>query len=53
MRRNVCFFRYHRRSSTETTPFRFKTVFSGRLQIRQIDNQFKELTIQIAGEQTI
>jgi len=39
---------YHRRSLAETTVFGFKTVFGGRPQSRQIDNQFKELLLKSA-----
>ncbi len=39
---------YHRRSLSETTVFRFKTIFGDRLQSRQIDNQFKELMLKSA-----
>jgi len=39
---------YHRRSLAETQVIRFKTIFGDRLQIRQMDNQFKELTLKSA-----
>jgi len=39
---------YHRQSLAETTVFRFKTIFGDRLLTRQIDNQFKELTLKSA-----
>ena len=39
---------YHRRSPAETQAFRFKTIFGDRPRTRQIDNQFKELTLKIA-----
>jgi len=39
---------YHRRSLSETTVFRFKTIFGDRLQTRHVDNQFKELFLKCA-----
>jgi hypothetical protein len=39
---------YHRRSLAETQIFRFKTIFGGRVQTRQVDNQFKELLLKSA-----
>ena len=41
--------RYHRRSLSETGFFRFKTIFSDKLQSRQIDNQFSEMIIKCAA----
>jgi len=40
---------YHRRSLAETEVFRFKTIFSDKLQSRQIDNQFQEMFIKCAA----
>lgn len=39
---------YHRRSLSETAIFRFKTIFSDKLQSRNIDNQFSEMIIKCA-----
>lgn len=39
---------YHRRSLAETGVFRFKTVFSDKLQSREIENQFSEMIIKCA-----
>lgn len=38
--------KYHRRSLAETTMFRLKTIFGGKLSSRQFDNQAVELFIQ-------
>ncbi len=40
---------YHRRSLSETGVFRFKTIFSDRLQSREIENQFSEMIIKCAA----
>lgn len=40
---------YHRRSLAETTMFRFKTIFGGKLCSRSFDNQAVELFIQCAA----
>ena len=37
---------YHRRSIAETTMFRFKTAFGGRLSSRRMDRQASELKVQ-------
>jgi len=37
---------YHRRSLSETAMFRFKTIFSDKLQSRKIDNQFNEMFLK-------
>ena len=37
---------YHRRSLAETTMFRFKTAFGGKVSSRKIDRQVNELTVQ-------
>ena len=39
---------YHRRSLSETTMFRFKVLFGGKLRRRSFDNQAVELFIQCA-----
>ncbi|NJN49267.1 MAG: IS5 family transposase [Alkalinema sp. RL_2_19] len=39
---------YHRRSLAETTMFRFKTIFGGKLRSRKFDNQAAELLLQCA-----
>jgi hypothetical protein len=39
---------YHRRSLAETGVFRFKTIFSDKLQSRKQDNQFQEIIIKCA-----
>lgn len=39
---------YHRRSLAETGVFRFKTIFSDKLQSRTQDNQFQEMIIKCA-----
>jgi len=39
---------YHRRSLSETAIFRFKTIFSDKLQSREIENQFSEMIIKCA-----
>lgn len=39
---------YHRRSLAETAVFRFKTIFTDKLQSREIDNQFSEMIIKCA-----
>jgi hypothetical protein len=40
---------YHRRSLSETTMFRFKTIFGGSLSARKFDNQAVELFIKCAA----
>lgn len=40
---------YHRRSLAETGVFRFKTIFSDKLQSREIENQFSEMIIKCAA----
>lgn len=40
---------YHRRSLSETTMFRFKTIFGGNLSSRKFDNQAVELFIECAA----
>lgn len=40
---------YHRRSISETTMFRFKVIFGGKLRSRQFDNQAVELFLQCAA----
>ncbi len=40
---------YHRRSLSETGVFRFKTIFTDKLQSRQIENQFSEIIIKCAA----
>ncbi len=40
---------YHRRSLAETTMFRLKTIFGGRLRRRTFDNQAVELFLQCAA----
>jgi hypothetical protein len=40
---------YHRRSLSETGVFRFKTIFSDKLQSRRIENQFQEMFIKCAA----
>lgn len=40
---------YHRRSLAETTMFRFKTIFGGKLSARSFDNQAVELFIKCAA----
>lgn len=40
---------YHRRSLSETTMFRLKTIFGGRLRRRSFDNQAVELFLQCAA----
>ena len=40
---------YHRRSLAETTMFRFKTIFGGKLRSRKFDNQAVELLLQCAA----
>lgn len=37
---------YHQRSLVETTMFRLKTIFGGKLRSRQFDNQAVELLLQ-------
>lgn len=39
---------YHRRSLSETGVFRFKTIFTDKLQSREIENQFSEMMIKCA-----
>ena len=41
-------FNYHRRSLAETTMFRFKTIFGGKLSARNFDNQAVELFLKCA-----
>jgi transposase len=40
---------YHRRSLAETTMFRFKTIFGGKVRSRKFDNQAVELLLQCAA----
>lgn len=40
---------YHRRSLAETTMFRFKTIFGGKLRSRKFDSQAVELFLQCAA----
>lgn len=40
---------YHRRSLAETTMFRFKTIFGGKLRSRKFENQAVELFRQCAA----
>lgn len=40
---------YHRRSLAETAMFRFKTIFSDKLQSRKQENQFQEMIIKCAA----
>lgn len=40
---------YHRRSLAETAMFRFKTIFSEKLQSRKQENQFQEMIIKSAA----
>jgi len=40
---------YHRRSLAETGVFRFKTIFTDKLQSRKIGNQFQEMIIKCAA----
>jgi hypothetical protein len=40
---------YHRRSLAETTMFRFKATFGGKLSARTFDNQAAELFIQCSA----
>jgi transposase len=40
---------YHRRSLAETTMFRLKTIFGGRVRSRKFDNQAVELLLQCAA----
>lgn len=40
---------YHRRSIAETTMFRFKVIFGGKLRSRKFDNQAVELFLQCAA----
>lgn len=40
---------YHRRSLAETGVFRFKTIFSDKLQSRKQENQFQEMIIKSAA----
>lgn len=37
---------YHRRSLSETAVFRYKTIFTDKLQSRKLDNQFAEMIIK-------
>jgi hypothetical protein len=39
---------YHRRSIAETAVFRYKTIFTDKLQSRKTDNQFAEMIIKCA-----
>jgi hypothetical protein len=41
--------KYHRRSLAETGMFRFKTIFSDKLQSRKQENQFQEMIIKCAA----
>jgi transposase len=41
--------KYHRRSLAETTMFRFKTIFGGKLRSRKFENQAVELLLQCAA----
>lgn len=40
---------YHRRSLAETAVFRFKTIFTDKLQSRKIENQFQEMFIKCSA----
>lgn len=40
---------YHRRSLAETAVFRYKTIFTDKLQSRKEDNQFSEMIIKCAA----
>jgi len=40
---------YHRRSLAETTMFRFKTLFGGKLRSQKFENQAAELFLQCAA----
>ena len=40
---------YHRRSIAETTMFRLKAIFGGKLRSRKFDNQAAELLLQCAA----
>ncbi len=40
---------YHQRSLSETTMFRLKTIFGGRLRRREFDRQAVELFLQCAA----
>jgi outer membrane receptor for Fe3+-dicitrate len=40
---------YHRRSLAETGVFRFKTIFTDKLQSRKQENQFQEMIIKCAA----
>ena len=40
---------YHRRSLAETAMFRFKTIFTDKLQSRKQENQFQEIIIKCAA----
>jgi hypothetical protein len=40
---------YHQRSLAETAMFRFKTIFSDKLQSRKQENQFQEMIIKCAA----
>lgn len=40
---------YHRRSIAETAVFRYKTIFTDKLQSRELDNQFAEMIIKCAA----
>jgi IS5 family transposase len=44
---------YHRRSIAETTMFRLKVIFGGKLRSRKFDNQTVELFLQCAALQTL
>ena len=44
-----CEANYHRRSLAETGVFRFKTIFSDKLQSRKQENQFQEMIIKCAA----
>ena len=40
---------YHRRSLSETAMFRFKQIFTDKLQSRKQENQFQEMIIKCAA----
>ncbi len=42
-------FKYHRRSLAETTMFRLKAIFGGKVRSRKFDNQAVELLLQCAA----
>lgn len=45
----LCRLAYYRRSLAETTMFRFKTIFGGKLRSRKFENQAVELFLQCAA----